>query len=447
MRDVLSSTSERAASDDKRSDLWPSGQHGILGSSAHHRSVQVVGIVLHKSAIFKHISIRSAFCERWASTVLDHVRRQDVLAVWQAQALALAAARASLLAALPAAVATFAPASQSPVAVVAPVAFASSTAVAVAVSVTMATPLASDHLGRRVAVVVCEIWLQTSWESREWTCWSISDWRWLWRVAFLLSKAKRVVAWVRAVAEVRRLVHIDPQSIDVGSINAVEEIKEHLIPVGACVGMEPVREDCWSRPNNAVVETAIVLLQERVVVDATIESSVWTSRPDRRVNHDDIVLISRVDSVDEVGDQVRRETLWIQREDSSELHVIDVSPHSLERDICCAVVRNDFSDLIDVSISVFALVESKTPVRCHQRQLSDFRVLNSNVLGRWASHEVEVQNTTNDVVFQSLAALVVDVDIHAIGVQEEDTVCSLCSAMIEVDWMSTVSETVSCCIV
>lgn len=116
---------------------------------------------------------------------------------------------------------------------------------------------------------------------------------------------------------------------------------------------------------------------------------------------------------------------------------LTVCPHSLQRDASLGVVGNNSGHVVDILVSVSALVEAKSPVRAHQWVLSDLRVLNGDVARRRSSNEVKVKDTANDVVLKVLATSVIDVDVHAIGVQEEDTVGGI-SSVVEVDRVSTV---------
>lgn len=56
--------------------------------------------------------------------------------------------------------------------------------------------------------------------------------------------------------------------------------------------------------------------------------------------------------------------------------------------------------------------------------------------------EVEVQDTSNDVILEARSVRIVDLDIHAVGVQEKHTM-SACRAMLKVDGVVSV-EIASC---
>lgn len=82
------------------------------------------------------------------------------------------------------------------------------------------------------------------------------------------------------------------------------------------------------------------------------------------------------------------------------------------------------------------MVEAETPVWAHQRGLSDLSILSGDIARRWSGNEVEVKDTSNDVVLEVLAVLVIQVDVHGIGVQQKDTMGVL-SSVVKVDWVGT----------
>jgi hypothetical protein len=69
-------------------------------------------------------------------------------------------------------------------------------------------------------------------------------------------------------------------------------------------------------------------------------------------------------------------------------------------------------------------MEAQSPVRLHRRQSDDLRVLLDHLSRAGPGKEVEVEDTTHGVVLEVLARLlgVVDEDIHAVGVEQEDAV-------------------------
>lgn len=58
----------------------------------------------------------------------------------------------------------------------------------------------------------------------------------------------------------------------------------------------------------------------------------------------------------------------------------------------------------------------------------------------WSSQEVQVNNASDRVVLKILASFcsVVDLDVHAVAVQEENTVGTICTTVIEVHWVVSV---------
>lgn len=87
---------------------------------------------------------------------------------------------------------------------------------------------------------------------------------------------------------------------------------------------------------------------------------------------------------------------------------------------------NHFSNLKGILISISAVVVAKTPVWHHGGQTRDFGILLRDSYWSWSSDEIEVQHTSEGVVLQVLvlAVGVVNLDIHAIGVEEEDAMAA-----------------------
>lgn len=100
---------------------------------------------------------------------------------------------------------------------------------------------------------------------------------------------------------------------------------------------------------------------------------------------------------------------------------------------------NHFSDIKGILVSVSAVVVTKSPVWHHGWQTHDFSVLLCNGHWCWSSNKVEVQDASEGVVLQVLvlAVCVVNLDIHAIGVEQEDAMASR-GSMIVVDGVVSV---------
>ena len=119
------------------------------------------------------------------------------------------------------------------------------------------------------------------------------------------------------------LVHIDPKSIDVRTVDAIEEVNKLLIPVLLRIWVKPVWEVTRSGPNNALIVAAVIFLHKDIVAKTLVKRRVWLLVVYSRVNHDDIVLVSGVDSVNEILDKISREPLRVEGEDSSAVHVVN----------------------------------------------------------------------------------------------------------------------------
>jgi hypothetical protein len=81
-----------------------------------------------------------------------------------------------------------------------------------------------------------------------------------------------------------------------------------------------------TRPNNTLIDRAIGSLQEGVRFDTIVECRVVVVG-NCRVNHDNVGLLSGVQSGDQLPHLVQRESFWISGEDMSGVHVVDISPY------------------------------------------------------------------------------------------------------------------------
>ena len=78
---------------------------------------------------------------------------------------------------------------------------------------------------------------------------------------------------------------------------------------------------------------------------------------DCRVHHHDVVLVVRMEILHHLSDLLQREAHLVQGEDTATIHVVNIRPHSLQRNMGMAVVGNDLGNLVGILVSVAALVE------------------------------------------------------------------------------------------
>ena len=127
---------------------------------------------------------------------------------------------------------------------------------------------------------------------------------------------------------------------------------------------------------------------------------------------------------DEVAHARQREAVRVERKDAPVVHVVNVSPERLERDLGQAVVLHHLGQLKGVAVAVAALVQAKGPVRHLGRQPDHGGVLARNVGGRRAGEKVKVEHAAEHVVLEVLRVGVlvgaVDDDVHAVGVEQKD---------------------------
>jgi hypothetical protein len=244
-----------------------------------------VRIILKIIATLHKIGISSTISKSRTSAVLDHVRWLNELSVRKALALIRTTARASALAILPAR-------SGTTVLVLAPGLLdgpVSDTAVATRYRALSDVDLRRNNL---TSLRTGRWRLETVWKARNASRRTVTDGRRLRWITVHLCKVLRcgVVTGVRTVEEVSWLVHVDPETIDIRTVLAVEEVDEELIPVLLGLGVKPIREDTRSSPDNAAVVCTIGLLDESVILATRVKSGIGLHVVDSRVNHDDVLL-------------------------------------------------------------------------------------------------------------------------------------------------------------
>lgn len=80
-----------------------------------------------------------------------------------------------------------------------------------------------------------------------------------------------------------------------------------------------------TRPDDTLINRAIRSLEESTCLDAIVERRVVVVG-NGRVDHDDVGLLSLVQSRNQLPHLVQGEALWISGEDMPGVHVIDISP-------------------------------------------------------------------------------------------------------------------------
>ncbi|KAI7052603.1 hypothetical protein KC366_g22 [Hortaea werneckii] len=220
-------------------------------------------------------------------------------------------------------------------------------------------------------------WLEVLREARDLTWRAKTNWWWTRGVAHGLCFRFGVGAGI--VAEVCGFIHVDPERINVDTSVCVEERSELAVPVILRARVEPIWEDCNARPDNTLIQSSIITLEENVLL-YTFEVSVIVVVSDSWVHHDNVVLLSLMQRRNQLLHHVQRVPVRIQGEDTAKVHVVDTSR---------------------------------------------------------ASHEVQVNDTTDGVVLQVLSISIIDFHIHTIRVQQEHAMDSsrwgccrhLCSRM------------------
>lgn len=86
----------------------------------------------------------------------------------------------------------------------------------------------------------------------------------------------------------------------------------------------------------------------------TLERLSVETTADVKVGNLHVMLIPRMQSINEIMQKLRREALRVKRKSTTKLHVIDVRPHCLERNVIGAVVANDSCNLINIAVTILA---------------------------------------------------------------------------------------------
>jgi len=84
---------------------------------------------------------------------------------------------------------------------------------------------------------------------------------------------------------------------------------------------------------------------------------ILTASTNSRVNHDNVVLVVVVEIVYQFTHLLQWISRWVIGKHPSPVHVVDIVPHGFQGDAGLAVVVNNFSTLVDISVAVFAVVE------------------------------------------------------------------------------------------
>lgn len=82
-----------------------------------------------------------------------------------------------------------------------------------------------------------------------------------------------------------------------------------------------------------------------------------TTDTDSRIHHDDVVLMVSVKIVHQLAHLLERETIRIQSKHTSCVHVVNVCPHGLQRNVSVSVIVHHFGDFIDITIAISTVVE------------------------------------------------------------------------------------------
>lgn len=158
------------------------------------------------------------------------------------------------------------------------------------------------RLERTLGGVGAGAWLEAGREAGDdatWATWA--DWWRLGRVLGLLRVSHGIGTGVWA--EVRGLIHVIPEPVDIDTCSRIEKLLELAVPVILSVGVEPVREDSWTGPDSTLVLSTVFADLPYVLLTTFVVDIVVTS-PDSGVDHNDVVLLASMKVVHYITDEL-----------------------------------------------------------------------------------------------------------------------------------------------
>lgn len=72
--------------------------------------------------------------------------------------------------------------------------------------------------------------------------------------------------------KVRGFIHINPKSINIDTVHRIKKAQKLVIPVTLSARSKPIWEHSDARPDNALIQSAIIPLQERVGCVSIVET-------------------------------------------------------------------------------------------------------------------------------------------------------------------------------
>ena len=413
LADGVADAGESGAGNDQGAETRAAGKHGLAGLDRHHGSIKVVDVVLGQTVLVDHVGVDSAVGDaalvgvpaiHVSGLVVDGVLGEEEITAAPAEGLAVASTRGGERRD-----------------------GWDNHVTRLTTRLTLGGSADGDGLVLLAALAGVALGLEDARPAGELTRRSADG-----RGGRGEANGSLLGVVAGEVArEVGRFVHVDPEGIDVNTRVPVEEFEELAVPVVADVGSKPVGEGRDTGPDDTLVHGSVLAVQEDLILDALLEGRIGVIG-DGGINHDDVVLVVLVERVDKLAHGGEGETLGVKREGHSAVHVVDVGPHGLERDTGLAVVVDNLSHLEGIAVTIAAVVKAETPVGHHGRESGDLGVLLSNLNGAGTGHEVEVEDTTESVVLKILLTptILVDDDVHTVGVEEEDAVAARLAVLV-----------------
>eukprot|EP00162_Nutomonas_longa_P014170 comp21855_c0_seq1/m.49429 comp21855_c0_seq1/g.49429 ORF comp21855_c0_seq1/g.49429 comp21855_c0_seq1/m.49429 type:complete len:488 (-) comp21855_c0_seq1:72-1535(-) len=255
------------------------------------------------------------------------------------------------------------------------------------------------------------------------------------------APVRELGAGALAIAKVRDLIHVDPESIE---RELLVEDADLGLPVCACVWVHlKVWEIHKPRPHFPDKRLLRSIADPHIGLGA---ADVWSVARigvgDPGIHNEDILLAVCMQTGDKFVHFVHGIVDRVQGEIAVAVHVVDVGPHDLQRNAGSTVVGNDLLELLDTLVTPAALVESKRPQRDHARSANHLGVLRNHLARGRAREHVKVRNAANHMIGERLAVLGID-NVHAVRAQQEHPVVGGGAVAAQVEWVGAVQIHVS----
>mmetsp|Transcript_17633 Transcript_17633/g.36589 ORF Transcript_17633/g.36589 Transcript_17633/m.36589 type:complete len:256 (+) Transcript_17633:1475-2242(+) len=216
--------------------------------------------------------------------------------------------------------------------------------------------------------------------------------------------------------------------------------------------MEPVGEVHRARPDLSHVRlNSVEVLDKNVHLNALVVGVVSlgpipgrVNGKDSRINNGDEFLSIFMELINKRGNVRGGEISFVVSEIQPQVHVVNVQPGNVEGDGRILVSSNDVNGLLQILVTIPALVEPKRPVGLKPREADNLLVLRSHIGGAGTNEGVKVDNTTEGLERERVPAFRVR-HVNSITVPQEASMGRAIRTKLEVEGMGGVKVGVKHC--